>query len=359
MSSAIVGQSPYNINTLDMNNPNQSLGFQTAAALQVLPPFEQLTQKTSMNQNSSLCDNGAHNNAIGSGAAGDFSSAPGPNSAVPSNFPQDYLPVQLYAGLQYQQNPSSIPTYVHHSSPFYQIQTTVPKNANNPGASVSSLTSTTPGDGESQQESEQTVNSQHQQKGFSPTATPNSQAGTTVMLQHAFPGTIPPMPPTAFNPLAAVMHPPQPGIPSTLYTASPQPPAAVAQSQVVPQPRPTFVNAKQYHRILKRREARARMEEYYAKKRSSDIGKKKGSKANSRSNERSSPDGPQTGNQRKPYLHESRHRHAMKRPRGPGGRFLTKVSAILQRPSRRRSKRYHEQEAKPCNKLMVSLPHLV
>lgn len=71
-------------------------------------------------------------------------------------------------------------------------------------------------------------------------------------------------------------------------------------------PRPTFVNAKQYRRILKRREARAKLEEYYQRKQA-QMKDRNGKKA---------------------YMHESRHRHAMKRPRGPGGRFLTKASTF-------------------------------
>ena len=70
--------------------------------------------------------------------------------------------------------------------------------------------------------------------------------------------------------------------------------SSVNQHTLHPVDAPIYVNARQYARILKRRQARILLES-----RRKTIA-------------------------RQQFLHESRHNHACKRPRGPQGRFLTK-----------------------------------
>jgi hypothetical protein len=90
--------------------------------------------------------------------------------------------------------------------------------------------------------------------------------------------------------------------------------AAAAAATAVTSP-PVYVNAKQYEAILRRRAARAKHELKYNKgKAASSLTEAKVDGINKQ--------------KKKPYMHESRHNHARRRIRGPGGRFLTQQELL-------------------------------
>lgn len=123
---------------------------------------------------------------------------------------------------------------------------------------------------------------------------------TTISLQSSFPDTATRYELGFTQPMICTKYPYADQFYGLISTYGPQIPGRVMLPlNMTSDDGPIYVNAKQYHGIIRRRQSRAK----------AVLGHK-------------------LIKRRKPYMHESRHLHAMRRPRGCGGRFLnTKKSA--------------------------------
>ncbi|EWC45989.1 hypothetical protein DRE_04782 [Drechslerella stenobrocha 248] len=153
----------------------------------------------------------------------------------------------------------------------------------------------------------------------SPTVATNPMQGGRLSM--SVPGQ-PPMPPQVIQ-HSQMQAPPPPPMP-------PVPPQQAPPDLAPAEDAPLYVNAKQFHRILKRRMARQKLDEQLRL----------------------------TSKGRKPYLHESRHNHAMRRPRGPGGRFLTadEVAEIERKKKEEAGELIGDEDVLPKDKGKENLP---